>query len=143
MLVWKKSKEKRQQDIKILLSLCRANQKRKMKGQIIMTHSQKAQRNNVQKDINAIVEEAQKRMNKEIQHYNGVRLRKCTAWVYESENFYSLRSYNTTVACIDKRTKICYDFLRMVYGFTSTSSQHISKFWHDYGAKKVLRWYSV
>ena len=108
-----------------------------------MKHSEKAKTNNPQIDINQIVEEAQKRMTKEIQHYNGVRLRNCTAWVYESENFYSLRSYNAIIACIDKRTKICYDFLRMVYGYTSTSSHHISKFWHDYGAIRVLRWYAV
>ena len=60
------------------------------------------------------------------------RLLSCQAWVYESENYYFLRSYNTIVAFIDKETKTCFDILRYVYGYTATSAQHISKFWHDY-----------
>ncbi len=104
-----------------------------------MKHSQ----NTIQKDINAIVEKAFEEMQKEIDHNYGRKLRNCQAGVYESEHFHILRSYNTIVACIDKRTNICYDFLRMVYGYTSTSSQHISKFCHDYNAIKMMRWYSV
>lgn len=61
------------------------------------------------------------------------RLRSCTAWVYETENYYLLRSYNTFIASVNKEDGKLFDALRMVYGFTSTSSQHISKFWHDYG----------
>lgn len=109
-----------------------------------MTHSEKAKANNPQNDINQIVEEAQKRMSEEFRWQdNAQRLRHCSAYVYETTNFYVLRSYNTIIACIDKRTKFCYDFLRMVYGYTSTSCKHISKFWHDYGAVRVLRWYEV
>ena len=61
------------------------------------------------------------------------RLNKCQAWVYETENFYILQSYATIVAVIEKATDIFADVLRMVYGYTSTSSQHIAKFRHAYG----------
>lgn len=66
----------------------------------------------------------------------GRRLRSCTAEVYTSEHFYILRSYNTIIACIDRRTDTLYDFLRKVYGYTATSAQHVSKFGKDYGAGK-------
>lgn len=64
------------------------------------------------------------------------RLRNCQAWVIETENFYLLISYNTIVAVIEKGSDILADVLRDVYGYTSTSAQHISKFRHDYGADK-------
>lgn len=66
----------------------------------------------------------------------GRRLRSCQAEVYTSEHFYILRSYNTIIACIDRRTDTLYDFLRKVYGYTATSAQHVSKFSKDYGAGK-------
>lgn len=47
-----------------------------------------------------------------------------------------LTSYNTVVAIIDYATDTLYDFLRYVYGYTSTSAQHISKFSKDYGIGK-------
>ena len=65
------------------------------------------------------------------------RLRNCTAYVKESKNFFILRSYNTIVAFIDKRTGQKFDFLRYVYGYTSTSCQHINKFFRDYGDFRV------
>lgn len=64
------------------------------------------------------------------------RLRYCTAWVYETANYYILQSYRTIIAVIDKRTDTCFDALRIVYGYTSTSAQHIAKFKSDYGAGK-------
>lgn len=64
------------------------------------------------------------------------RLRSCQAWVYETKHFYVLRSYNTFIACISKRTDVLYDNLRREYGYTNTSAQHISKFSKDYGAGK-------
>lgn len=64
------------------------------------------------------------------------RLRSCSAWVYETANYYILRSYSTIIACIDKRTDTLCDFLRLVYGYTATSAQHISKFSKDYGYGK-------
>lgn len=60
------------------------------------------------------------------------RLRSCSAMVYETGTFYVLQSYNTIIAIIDKNTDTLYDFLRLVYGFTSTSAQHINKFEKDY-----------
>ena len=71
------------------------------------------------------------------------RLRTCKAWVYESENYYALHSYSTYIAVIDKNTRILYDFLRMVYGYTATSAQHIAKFRQDYCAKSTLTWRDV
>lgn len=60
------------------------------------------------------------------------RLRTCNARVYETDNYYILESYTTFIACINKSTHECFDALRHVYGYTSTSAQHIAKFWHDY-----------
>lgn len=64
------------------------------------------------------------------------RLRSCQAEVYESDNYYILKSYNTIIACIEKETDTLVDVLRTEYGYTSTSSQHISKFNHDYSKGK-------
>lgn len=61
------------------------------------------------------------------------RLRTCSAWVYETKNYYILKSYDTFVACIHKSSDILFDGLRIVYGYTSTSGQHIRKFSKDYG----------
>lgn len=67
---------------------------------------------------------------------NWQRLRTCSAYVCTTNNFYVLKSYNTIIAVIDRNTDTCYDFLRKVYGYTSTSAQHITKFKRDYGAGK-------
>ena len=67
---------------------------------------------------------------------NCKRLRACKAVVVETENYYILQSYRTTVAVIDKRTDTLYDVLRYVYGYTATSAQHISKFEKDYCSGK-------
>lgn len=63
-------------------------------------------------------------------HYK--QLRHCNAWVHETESFIYLVSYSTIVAFIDKRTYEMFDILRLVYGYTSTSAQHIAKFRNDY-----------
>lgn len=60
------------------------------------------------------------------------RLRSCQAWVIETQNYCFLESYNTVVAFIDKKDDVLYDVLRLVYGYTSTSAQHIAKFSSDY-----------
>ena len=64
------------------------------------------------------------------------RLRACQAWVYETNNFYILRSYNTIIAAIEKSTGYCSDMLRKVYGYTATSAHHIAKFMSDYGDRR-------
>ena len=64
------------------------------------------------------------------------RLRKCSAYVCKIGRFYILKSYRTIVAAIDTKDDTCYDFLRKVYGYTPTSSMHITKFNRDYGRGK-------
>lgn len=88
---------------------------------------------------NAIIEEYIDELNAEIS-VDGLqyldRLRSCQAHVYTTTHFTVLRSYNTMVAAIYQRTPtaapIFIDFLRLVYGYTSTSARHIAKFKHDY-----------
>lgn len=48
------------------------------------------------------------------------------------EDFLVLKSYNTVVAVIDKEEGILYDFSRLVYGYTSTTDQHIAKFANEF-----------
>ena len=68
------------------------------------------------------------------------RLRECTAFVYETESYYVLRSYSTYVAFIRKSDGTCFDILRAVYGYTATSAQHIAKFKTDYHAESCQVW---
>lgn len=92
-----------------------------------------------QLEVNMKVLEAFDRYNGEINgtfFHNAKRLRTCKAYVYETPSFYVLRSYNTVVAIIDKSTDTCYDFLRLVYGYSATSAMHISKFDSDFGSGK-------
>lgn len=80
-------------------------------------------------------------VNEEIEDARAIsvnKLRTCSAQVIEYANYYVLQSYRTIVAMIDKADGTCYDFLRYVYGYTSTSAQHINKFKHDYHAEKCL-----
>lgn len=88
------------------------------------------------KAYNSIIEKEWEKARLEFDYKCDTRLRTCTAWVYETKDYYFLRSYNTIVAFIDKSTDICYDVLRLVYGYTPTSAQHISKFDQDYGQGK-------
>lgn len=54
--------------------------------------------------------------------------RKCSAETCEIDGYIFLRSYATIVAVYSPDEKTVYDFLRLVYGYTSTSAQHIAKF---------------
>lgn len=74
-------------------------------------------------------------------YYDGKRLRSCTAWVYENSDYIWLRSYSTIVAFYDKSNDSFYDVLRYVYGYTSTSAQHIAKFRNDY-ARNAIKYYT-
>ena len=74
---------------------------------------------------------------------NVSRLRKCSAEVYETAGYFLLRSYNTLVAVIEKSTGNCYDILRVAYGYTATSVQHIAKFSNDYGNGKRYTWREI
>lgn len=63
------------------------------------------------------------------------RLRSCQAWVLAGVGHWVfLKSYNTIVAAIDRNNWVCYDFSRYVYGYTSTTCQHIRKFAQQYNA---------
>ena len=64
------------------------------------------------------------------------RLRTCQAWVTETHSFFILKSYGTIVAVIEKEKDCLADVLRVVYGYTATSAQHIRKFEKDYGKAK-------
>lgn len=86
-----------------------------------------------QKMINKICEiEFEKAMPEFKENLIRKRLRSCTAEVYESTNYYFLKSYNTIVAFINKNNGYLYDVLRVVYGYTNTSAKHIAYFEHDY-----------
>ena len=106
-----------------------------MKGQIQMKMTLKQAR--VQSEINEYILDVidtyiNPEMNSMIYHS---KLRTCSASVYETEHFYILKSYNTFVASYNKETHEFIDFLRYVYGFTSTSAQHIAKFKNDFARK--------
>ena len=87
---------------------------------------------NINKVCETYWEDAMKEYEKEHGNIGGwnecERLRTCKAYVYETEHYYILRSYNTFVALIVKNTDTCIDMLREVYGYTPTSAQHIAKF---------------
>ena len=97
-----------------------------------------------QNRINEIVSAEYRKFQEQVQHRGTqyiAKLRSCSAEVWASDSYYILRSYNTIVAIIDRNGNL-YDFLRMVYGYTATSAQHISKFARDYGAttRYTFRW---
>lgn len=72
------------------------------------------------------------------------RLRTCNATVYENDRYIVLISYTTTVAFIDKLEHKAYDILRLVYGYTATSAQHIAKFFSDYArGYEQYRYYDI
>ena len=73
-----------------------------------------------------------------INEVNFTRLRSCNARVATFSGYTVLFSYNTLVAFI--KDGILYDVLRYVYGYTSTSAQHIAQFARDYGAKERHTW---
>ena len=93
----------------------------------------KAEQQEINNEIIAALEE----FNANTAPITNVRqLRSCSAKVYKQGKYWVLQSYRTVVAFIDTDTDTLYDVLRWVYGYTSTSAQHIAKFRHDYGAGK-------
>lgn len=68
------------------------------------------------------------------------RLYSCNAYTYRVNNLVFLQSYRTIIAVIDLNTDTCYDWLRLVYGYTATSAQHISKFMNKYGIVRKKTW---
>lgn len=101
----------------------------------------------VQSYINANIEDMidtyiNPEMRKMVYHS---RLRTCSAWVYETEHFYILKSYNTFIAAYNKETHEFVDFFRWAYGFTHTSASHIAKFRNDFArnAKTYSTYYPI
>ena len=59
-----------------------------------------------------------------------------------------LKSYSTIVAAYNIYNNELFDFLRLVYGYTATSAQHIAKFRNycraEFGNNPIMyRWYAV
>ena len=72
------------------------------------------------------------------------RLYYCNAEIWEYKGFLALVSYGTPIAVYAPDNATLYDCLRIVYGYTSTSCQHISKFskWlaeNNYPVKEFVR----
>ena len=70
------------------------------------------------------------------------QLNQCQAGVLDWYGGKLLRSYNTIIAYIDTDGN-CYDFLRKVYGYTTTSARQINKFARKYNAKRCYTWREV
>lgn len=80
----------------------------------------------------------------ELSHILSVKcFRRCNAYVYETENYYILKSYSSFVAFLRKADGECFDILRNVYGYTATSAQHIAKFKKEYHAVSTQIWREV
>lgn len=63
--------------------------------------------------------------------HKGEKLRKlycCQGDIWVYEGFLVLVSYGTPIALYTLDDSTLYDCLRIVYGYTATSAQHISKF---------------
>ena len=76
------------------------------------------------------------------------RLYHCSAEWAQLGDWVLLRSYSTIVAAYNADTDEFFDFLRLVYGYTATSAQHIAKF-RNYcrsvtgNGGIMYRWYAV
>lgn len=105
-----------------------------------------------QNQINAAVESAARTVDQfandstSYRIVNARKLRSCSAKIADVLDAKTgdllgsiLQSYNTVVAYADANGTV-YDFLRLVYGYTTTSAQHIAKFAHDIGATKRVTW---
>lgn len=72
------------------------------------------------------------------------KLYSCNAEIWEYKGFLALVSYKTPIAVYAPDDATLYDCLRIVYGYTATSTQHISKFskWlaeNNYPVKEFVR----
>lgn len=79
------------------------------------------------------------------------RLHRCTADWCIIGDWAILRSYSTIVAAYNVENGVLFDFLRLVYGYTATSAQHIAKFrnfvrekyWYQCGGLWTVTWREV
>lgn len=70
------------------------------------------------------------------------RLDYCKAWTCQTRGYSFLVSYQTIVAFIDDSDNM-YDVLRLVYGYTTTSAKHISKFRNKFRHVSEHTWREV
>lgn len=70
------------------------------------------------------------------------RLDYCQAWTYQTRGYSFLVSHETIVAFVDDNDNM-YDVLRLVYGYTSTSAKHISKFRNKFSHVSEHTWREV
>lgn len=80
----------------------------------------------LQRIENQLAEQALERAKK-VWNNASKELDYCQASTYQTRGYLFLISYGTIVAFVDD-SGILYDVLRLVYGYTSTSAKHISKF---------------
>ena len=87
---------------------------------------------NVQVEINTYIENIVNDINSLMRTSDTpimwVQLYHCTAETGAVRDWVLLRSYSTIVAAYNFETDELFDFLRLVYGYTATSAQHIAKF---------------
>lgn len=89
----------------------------------------RAEKKLLQKYINELCQAAMDQALSQIDDNTPARqLRSCQAVVYETPDYYILKSYGTIIAAMDRKTEDVYDVLRVVYGYTPTSAKQIAKF---------------
>lgn len=87
----------------------------------IIIHKSEANRtfySNIESILYEVVKKGEKRC----------KLYSCNAEIWEYKGFLALVSYRTPIAVYAPDNATLYDCLRIVYGYTATSAQHISKF---------------
>lgn len=104
-------------------------------------------RKEIQKQENMLVEEAWKKARQSYISYNELigekyRLNNCKAWICSYDGYMFLISYDTLVVFIDCSGNL-YDVLRLVYGYTSTITKHISKFRNTFRHVSEHTWREV
>ena len=107
---------------------------------------------NEQVDINNYVENIVNDINALLRTYDAPikwhQLYRCSADTCSVGGWILLRSYSTIVAAYNIYNHELFDFLRLVYGYTATSAQHIAKFRNycrdEFGIEPyIYRWYAV
>lgn len=87
----------------------------------IIIHESEANRT-LYSNIESILYEVFRNFERSCSLYN------CNAEILEYKGFLVLVSYRTPIAVYAPDNATLYDCLRIVYGYTATSAQHISKF---------------
>lgn len=96
---------------------------------------------NITNDINALLRTSETPIK-----WN--KLYHCSACWAAVGDWFILRSYSTIVAAYNVETYELFDFLRLVYGYTAISAQHIAKF-SNFCRRKTgyagnsYRWYPI